>query len=120
MSWMGIPLDLGTVLVGALVIGLGVDGSIHFLHYYHRLRLTGHEGNAALRETLGHVGKAIITANATTFFGFLVLTLSTTKFLRNFALVNSMAILLVTLSLLTFLPALVTLFQADNGRQEPG
>ena len=120
MSWMGIPLDLGTVLVGALVIGLGVDGSIHFLHYYHRLRLAGHDGKAALRETMGHVGKAIITANATTCCGFLVLTLSTTEFLRNFALVNSMAILLVTLSLLTFLPALVTLFEVDNGRQEPG
>jgi len=120
MSWMGIPLDLGTVLVGALVIGLGVDGSIHFLHYYHQLRRAGREGKAALRETMGHVGKAIITANATTCFGFLVLTLSTTEFLRNFALVNSMAILLVTLSLLTFLPALVTLFQLDDGRREPG
>ncbi len=120
MSWMGIPLDLGTVLVGALVIGLGVDGSIHFLHYYHRLRQAGQEGKAALRETMGHVGKAIITANATTCCGFLVLTLSTTEFLRNFALVNSMAILMITLSLLTFLPALVTLFQVDNGRQEPG
>jgi hypothetical protein len=119
MSWLGIPLDLGTVLVGALVIGLGVDGSIHFLHYYHHLRMSGHGGKAALRETMGHVGKAIITANATTCCGFLVLTLSTTEFLRNFALVNSMAILLVTLSLLTFLPALISLFQVDGGREEP-
>ena len=93
MSWMGIPLDLGTVLVGALVIGLGVDGSIHFLHYYHRLRQAGQEGKTALRETMGHVGKAIITANATTCCGFLVLMLSTTEFLRYFAIVNSMAIL---------------------------
>jgi hypothetical protein len=120
MSWIGIPLDLGTVLVGALVIGLGVDGSIHFLHYYHQLRRAGREGQAALRETMGHVGKAIITANATTCCGFLVLTLSSTEFLRHFALVNSLAILLITLSLLTFLPALITLFQLDNGRQEPG
>ncbi len=117
MSWMGIPLDLGTVLLGALVICLGVDGSIHFMHYYHRLRLEGREGKAALRETMGHVGKAIITANATTCCGFLVLTLSTTEFLRNFALVNSVAIFLITLSLLTFLPALITLFQVDNGRK---
>lgn len=120
MSWMGIPLDLGTVLVGALVIGLGVDGSIHFLHYYHRLRKEGREGRAALLETMSHVGKAIIAANATTCCGFLVLMLSSTEFLRYFAVVNSMAILMITLSLLTFLPALITLFQVDDGRREPG
>ena len=119
MSWIGIPLDLGTVLVGALVIGLGVDGSIHFLHFYHRLRLEGREGKSALRETMGHVGKAIIAANATTCCGFLVLTLSTTEFLVHFALINSIAILLITLSLLTFLPALITLFQLDAQREEP-
>jgi predicted RND superfamily exporter protein len=118
MFWMGIPLDLGTVLVGALVIGLGVDGSIHFLHYYHRLRLEGTEGKEAIRATMAHVGKAIITANATTCCGFLVLMLSTTEFLRNFAIVNSMAIFLVTLSILTFLPALITLFQADRNQNE--
>ena len=116
MSWMGIPLDFGTALVGALVVGLGVDGSIHFLHYYHGLRLAGTEGEAALRATMAHVGKAILTANATTCCGFLVLTLSTTEFLQNFAIVNSMAIFLVTLSVLTFLPALITLFQVDKDR----
>ena len=114
MCWMGIPLDFGTALVGALVVGLGVDGSIHFLHYYHRLRLEGIAGKSALRETMGHVGKAIITANATTCCGFLVLTFSTTEFLQNFALVNSLAIFLVTVSVLTFLPALITLFQMEE------
>jgi len=118
MSWMGVPLDFGTALVGALIVGLGVDGSIHFLHYYHRLRLAGQEGKAALRATMGHVGKAIITANATTCCGFLVLAFSSTEFLRNFALVNSIAIFLVTLSVLTFLPALITLFQVDKRREE--
>ncbi len=117
MCWLGIPLDFGTALVGALVVGLGVDGSIHFLHYYHGLRREGAEGKSALLETMGHVGKAIITANATTCCGFLVLTFSTTEFLRNFALVNSLAIFLVTISVLTFLPALITLFQMDDGRE---
>jgi predicted RND superfamily exporter protein len=63
---------------------------------------------------MGHVGKAIITANATTCCGFLVLTFSTTEFLQNFALVNSLAIFLVTVSVLTFLPALITLFQMEG------
>jgi predicted RND superfamily exporter protein len=69
---------------------------------------------------MGHVGKAIITANATTCCGFLVLAFSKTDFLRNFALGNSLAIFLVTLSILTFLPALITLFQKDDDGEGPG
>jgi predicted RND superfamily exporter protein len=118
MSWMGIPLDFGTVLVGALIIGLGVDGSIHFLHYYHRLRLRGLASRTAIPATMGHVGKAIITANGTTCCGFIVLSFSNTKFLQHFAAVNFMAIFLVTLSILTFLPALITLFRVEEDGHE--
>jgi uncharacterized membrane protein YdfJ with MMPL/SSD domain len=63
-------------------------------------------------------GKAIVTANATTCCGFLVLMFSNTAMLRNFAIVNALAISLVTLSLLTFMPALVTLFHVDNSRDQ--
>jgi hypothetical protein len=116
MGWTRIPLDFGTALFGALIIGLGVDGSIHFLHYYHDLELRGIRGEEAIRRSMGHVGKAIVTANATTCCGFLVLMFSNTAMLRNFAIVNALAISLVTLSLLTFRPALVTLFHVDNSR----
>jgi predicted RND superfamily exporter protein len=116
MGWTQIPLDFGTVLFGALIIGLGVDGSIHFLHHYHRLQLRGIRGEEAIRRTMGHVGKAILTANATTCCGFLIMLFSSTSVLRNFGIVNSLAIFLVTISLMTFLPALVTLFHMDNSR----
>jgi predicted RND superfamily exporter protein len=118
MGWTRIPLDFGTALFGALVIGLGVDGSIHFLHHYHDLQLRGIRGEEALRRTMGHVGKAIVTANATTCCGFLVLLFSKTAMLRNFAIVSALAISLVTLSLLIFLPALVTLFHVNNNRDQ--
>jgi hypothetical protein len=116
MGWMRIPLDFGTVLFGALIIGLGVDGSIHFLHHHHDLQRRGIRGEESIRRTMGHVGKAIVTANATTCCGFLVLLFSNTSALSNFGIVNSMAIFLVTISLMTFLPALVTLLQVDKVR----
>ena len=115
MGWLHIPLDFGTALFGALIIGLGVDGSIHFLHHHHELERKGIRGTEALRMSMGHVGKAIVTANATTCCGFLVLLFSRTAILRNFATVSALAISLVTLSLLTFMPALVTLFRAGEG-----
>ncbi|MGW8322108.1 MAG: efflux RND transporter permease subunit [Thermodesulfobacteriota bacterium] len=118
MGWTKIPLDFGTALFGALIIGLGVDGSIHFLHHYNDLLHRGIRGEEALRRSMGHVGKAIVTANATTCCGFLVLMFSNTAILRNFAIVNAIAISLVTLSLLTFMPALVTLFHKDDSRDQ--
>jgi len=118
MGYMQIPLDFGTVLFGALIVGLGVDGSIHFMHHNHDLQLRGIHGEEAIRRSMGHVGKAIVTANATTCCGFLVLLFSNSSVLRNFGIVNSTAIFLVTVSLITFLPALVTLFQVDKSRNQ--
>jgi predicted RND superfamily exporter protein len=116
MGWFGIPLDFGTVLIGALIIGLGIDGSIHFLHYYHHLREKGIERRQGLKSTMGHVGRAVVTANATTSVGFLILLFAHTSALRNFAFTSGMAILLVTVSILTFLPALVVLLGLDKDR----
>ncbi len=118
MGYLGIPLEMGTVLCAALIIGLGVDGSIHFLHYYHNLDLKGIRGEAAIRATMGHVGKAIITANATTCCGFIVLLFSKTGAVINFGLINSMAIFMVTISIITFLPALVTLLHVDENNND--
>ncbi len=114
MGWTGIPLDFGTVLCSALIIGLGVDGSIHFLHYYHVQFKKGLRGRESLQSTLSHVGRAVITANATSLLGFIVLTFSRTTELRNFAIINGMAIFLVTLSVLTLLPALATLIHLED------
>ena len=114
MGWTRIPLDFGTALFGALIIGLGVDGSIHFLHHYHDLLHRGIRGEEALRRSMGHVGKAIVTANATTCCGFLILTFSKTTALRNFSFANAMAIFLVTVSILSFLSILISLLKEDK------
>jgi len=114
MGWVGIPLDFGTVLCSALIIGLGVDGSIHFLHYYHKQHLEGLRGKGSLQATLGHVGRAVITANSTSFLGFIVLMFSKTTELRNFAIINALAIFLVTLSVLTLLPTLASLVRLED------
>lgn len=114
MGLKGIPLDIGTVLCGSLIVGLGIDGSIHFLHYYNRLHNEGVPKKQAIRMTLGHVGKAVCTANGTTLAGFLVCLLSDVTAVKNFATLNSIAIVLVTLSIMTLLPALVSVLHLDK------
>ncbi|MCU0575746.1 MAG: MMPL family transporter [Desulfobacterota bacterium] len=114
MGLINIPLDIGTVLCGSLIVGLGIDGSIHFLYYYNRLHLSGVPKKRALQMTMGHVGRAVCTANMTTFGGFVVCLLSDVTAVKNFALLNSIAILMVTLSVMTLLPAMVSVFHVDR------
>ncbi|HOJ12999.1 MAG TPA: efflux RND transporter permease subunit [Deltaproteobacteria bacterium] len=114
MGLVGMPLDIGTVLCGSLIVGLGIDGSIHFLHYYSRLHEQGTPKDTAIRMTMGHVGKAVCTANGTTLAGFLVCLISDVTAVRNFATLNSIAIVFVTASVMTLLPALVTILHLDR------
>jgi len=114
MGWAGIPLDFGTVLCGSLIIGLGVDAAIHFMAYYRRLYGSGLGIRECLEGTTSHVGRAVITANGTTLLGFLVLIFSQTTELRNFAIINAMAITMVTGSVLSVLPAMATLVHLED------
>lgn len=107
MGWLGIPLDFGTALFGALIIGLGIDGCIHVLHYEAGLHREGLSEEQALVRTLRHVGRAVLTANVTTAGGFAVLIFSATDMVKNFAVVNVLAISLVTASIITLLPVLI-------------
>ncbi len=122
MGWMGIPLDFGTALFGALIIGLGIDGCIHVLHYEAGLNGRGLSEQQAMVITLRHVGRAVLTANITTAAGFGVLLFSITRAVRNFAGVSVLAILLVTASIITLLPVLIKVSHvfATTARAAPG
>lgn len=120
MGWAGIPLDFGTVLFGALIMGLGIDGCIHILYFEAKMRHEGAPAEEAVARTLGHVGRAVLTANATTATGFLMLVFSSSQALRNFGLVNALAISLVTLSILLVLPPLIQTSRVlENGKKNP-
>jgi predicted RND superfamily exporter protein len=107
MGWAGIPLNFGTVLVGALIVGLGIDGSIHII-YFESLNVRRLDPpERALVKSIRHVGRAVLTANSTTVAGFLVTLLSSSRTLRQFSSVNAFAIVLVTASVFTVLPALL-------------
>ncbi len=119
MGWAGIPLDFGTVLFGALIMGLGIDGCIHILYFEAKMRHEGSSTEQAVAGTLGHVGRAVLTANATTATGFLMLVFSSSQALRNFGLVNALAIGLVTLSVLLVLPPLIQASRVLENEKSP-
>ena len=76
MGFFGVHLDIGTALVSSIVIGIGVDYSIHYLSsMFHELAV-GTELHDAISNTVRRSGKAITSNAVTVGFGFLALSVS--------------------------------------------
>jgi len=76
MGLFGVHLDIGTALVSSIVIGIGVDYSVHYLsRMFHELT-DGTELHDAISNTVRRSGKAITSNAVTVGFGFLALSVS--------------------------------------------
>ncbi len=109
MGWSGVPLDVGTAMVGAVLLGLAVDDVIHLLTAHRRHRAAGARPEDAVQSAVRDVGRALATSSAALAAGFLVLALSPWRSLASFGLVASLAIAAALAAVLVLLPALLTL-----------
>ncbi len=75
-GWMGIPLDVSTVLAAGVAIGVGVDYSVHYIYRYALQRRAGSGETRAVLGALRSVGKPIVFNALVVTAGFLVLGLS--------------------------------------------
>jgi hypothetical protein len=67
---IGQPLDIGTVLVAAVCLGIAVDDTIHVLANFRRLRGQGLDPNGALKATLAHTGRPLLATTAILVLAF--------------------------------------------------
>jgi predicted RND superfamily exporter protein len=105
MGWLGIPLDLMTITIAAITIGIGVDDTIHYIH---RFQVDFRQyGNYV--ETVsachGSIGLAMYYTSLTIAVGFSILALSNFIPTIYFGLLTGFAMLVAHLSNLTQLPA---------------
>ncbi len=73
MGYLAIPLDYATMLVGSIIIGVGIDYSIHFSSRYKIEYRETHDERKALEKTLKTTGTAIISNALMVSLGFFVL-----------------------------------------------
>jgi hypothetical protein len=60
MGLLGIPLDIMTITIAAITIGIGVDYAIHYIHRYKKERSKGSEHSIAIHTVQTTVGKALL------------------------------------------------------------
>jgi predicted RND superfamily exporter protein len=123
MGFGGIPLDVATATIGAIVLGISVDDTIHFLFRYREERASGRTRGEAVSTTFRATGRAVIFASVVLALGFAVLTVSGSRSISSFGLVSAVSIAGAMLADLFLLPVLLVGGSARAPRaadDEPG
>lgn len=108
-GFTGIPLDIATVLVGSISIGIGIDYSIHFVSRFRKELKNGVTELDALDKTLETTGKAIVINVITVMMGFLVLLLADLVPLQRFGYLVAITMIGSGVGAMTLLPAIILL-----------
>jgi len=104
---LGIPLDMMTITIAAITIGIAVDNSIHYIYRFKEEFKKLKNYNETLDKCHNTVGIAILNTSITIVFGFSILVLSNFIPTIYFGLFTGMAMLLAMISVLTLLPRLI-------------
>ena len=108
------PLDMFTLLIGAIALGLAVDDTVHFMHNFRRYELQYNDVDKAVRLTLMGTGRAITLTSIVLALGFLVLTLSQMNNMFDFGVLTASAILVALLADFFLMPAIMKLIIKDR------
>ena len=111
MGWVGIPLDMMTTTIAAIVVGVGVDQGIQYIYRFkEEFTLCGNYVES-MHRSHASIGRAMFYSSATIVLGFLILALS--QFIPSiyFGVLTSFAMFTAILGTLTLLPKLILIFK---------
>ena len=108
---IGIPLDMMTITIAAITIGIAVDNSIHYIYRFKEEFKRINNYNKTLDRCHNTVGIAILNTSITIVFGFSILVLSNFIPTIYFGIFTGIAMLLAMVSVLTLLPKLIIIYR---------
>ena len=114
MSLVNMPLDMFTMLVGAIVIGLSVDDTVHFFHNFKKYHHRGHSTRKSIEHTMIGTGRALVATSIVLALGFYVYMFASLNNLINFGILAGGAISIALISNIILGPALLTLITKDK------
>ena len=108
---LNIPLDMMTITIAAITIGIAVDNSIHYIYRFIEEYKSDNDYNDVIKTCHSTVGIAILNTSITIVFGFSILILSNFIPTIYFGIFTGIAMLLAMLLVLTLLPSLILLIK---------
>jgi predicted RND superfamily exporter protein len=118
MGWVGIPLDIMTITIAAITVGIAVDHAIHYIHRFQVEFALSRHYLTTVKACHGSIGRAIYYTALTITVGFSILAFSSFIPTIYFGVLTGFAMIVALASNLTLLPALLILFK-PLGPEDP-
>lgn len=112
MGWLNIPLDMMTITIAAISVGIAVDDTIHYIHRFKYEFRVERNYIKTLHRCHGSIGYAMYYTSITIIIGFSILVLSNFIPSIYFGLLTGLAMLIALIAALTLLPQLLIFFKA--------
>ena len=120
MGWANIPLDIMTITIAAISVGIGVDNTIHYMHRFKREFPRFGDYRATMHFCHNSIGRAMYFTSMTIVAGFSILALSNFIPTIVFGLLTSLAMLVALTGSLTLLPQLLISFKPLGAEEGSG
>jgi uncharacterized protein len=111
MGWAAIPLDMMTITIAAITIGIAVDNGIHYIYRFREEYARCGDYLQAMEVCHANIGRAVFYTSITIVFGFSILALSNFIPTILFGVLTAMAMCIALLAALTLLPKLILLWK---------
>ena len=111
MGWAGIPLDMMTITIAAITIGIAVDDTIHYIHRFKEEFVVVGNYEKAVQNCHDSIGKAVYYTSVTVVVGFSILAMSNFIPTIYFGLLTGLSMLIALVQVLTLLPRLLIMFK---------
>ncbi len=120
MGWLGIPLDMMTITVAAITVGIAVDDTIHYIHRFQTEFKKDGDYIATMHRCHRSIGQAMFFTSLTIISGFSILVLSNFIPTIYFGLFTGFAMFMALVGALTLLPRLIVLVKPFGSSGESG
>ena len=111
MAYTGQPLDMMTLMVSAIAVGIGVDYSIHFISRFRNEFRETRDARKSLQATIRTTGRGITYNALTVALGFFILVFASFKGIRMFGLQIALTMAVSALSAISIIPAILVEWQ---------
>lgn len=118
MGWLNIPLDVMTITIAAISIGIGVDDTIHYIHRFHEEYKIDHNYIEAMKRSHESIGYAMTYTSLVVIVGFSILVLSNLIPTIYFGLLTVVVMATILASALLLLPKLLVLFKPYGNKNK--
>ncbi len=114
MGSLNIRLDMSTIMIGSMAIGVVVDDTVHVIYNFNKYYDQTGNMHQAIRDTLLGTGRALLLTSLILSSGFFILIVSSLSLLNVFGILTDVTIIFALLADLMLAPALIVLVKRNE------